>query len=173
MKSELDKTPYYKKRLEEGKWFQDFVQEQLYKHGLSIVSYSSKEYQHKYGENRAGIEMKYDQKYKEKHNLFIEIAEKSHPENPNFIPSGIYADNNTWLYLIGDEDEFFIFAKNFLIQWHKEDKFRTVFGYPAGDYLKIKPTSKGYLIPVNQARKKYAILTIKLNNPQGGLFKEF
>jgi len=168
----MARTPYYRKKLEEGKWFQDFIQEQLYKFGLSIVSYSSKEYQHKYGENRAGIEMKYDQKYKEFHNLFIEIAEKSHPDNINFVPSGIYANSNTWLYLIGDEEEFFIFAKNFLIQWHKEDKFKIVFGYPKDDYLKIKPTSIGYLIPVKQAKEKYAILTIKPNVPHSDLFKE-
>lgn len=166
----MDKTSYYKKKLEEGKWFQDFAQEQLYKYGISIVSYSSKEYQHKYGENRAGIEMKYDQKYKNSKCLYIEIAEKSHPDNINFVRSGIYANSNTWLYLIGDEDEFFIFAKNFLIQWHEENKFRIVYGYPEDNHKKERPTSKGFLIPVIQAREKYAILTIKPNDPQGKIF---
>lgn len=155
-------TEYYKKKLEEGMWYQDFVQKKLYKLGLSIVSYSSKKYQHLHGENLAGIEIKYDQKTKETNNIYIEIAEKTHPENKEFIPSGIYANPKTWLYLIGDKSEIFIFAKKFLIVWHRKELFKEV---------KIS-TSKGFLIPAQQARKRFAIRVIEVNNSQHSLFGE-
>jgi len=160
MKLPKEMTEYYKKKLEEGKGYQDFVQEELYKCGISIVSYSSKEYQHLHGENLAGIEIKYDQKMKETNNIYIEIAEKAHPQNIDFIPSGIYANPKTWLYLIGDRREIFIFAKIFLVLWHRKKIFKEV----------QIDTSKGFLIPVKQAREKFAIKIIKLNDPQSKLF---
>ena len=155
-------TDYYKKKLEEGIGFQDFVQEELYKLGISIVSYSSKEYQHLHGENLAGVEIKYDQVMKKTNRIYIEIAEKTNPENKNFIPSGIYANPKTWLYLIGDKNEIFIFAKKFLIRWHRKKIFTE----------KEISTSRGFLIPAKQARETYAIRVIEINNSQHSLFKE-
>ena len=136
-------TEYYKEKLTEGLYFQDFVVEQLYNIGLPIISYSSKEYQNLIGENKAGLEIKYDQKFRTTGNIYIEIAEKSNANNSNFINSGIYRSDNTWLYLIGDKITIFIFSKKLLVQLHKSKRFRLV----------EIPTSKGFLLPLLDAEK--------------------
>lgn len=52
-------------------------------------------------------------------NLYIETKEKSNKLNPNFVDSGIYRDDNTWLFLIGNYEEIFIFSKKDLILMEK------------------------------------------------------
>lgn len=142
---------YYKEKLMLGLHYQDFVVEELYKIGLPIISYSSKEFQFNIGENKAGIEIKNDQNFRKTGNFYIEISEKSNPKNKNFIPSGIYRTDNTWLYLIGDEKDIYIFAKNQLVAIHKNNIYREV----------EIPTSRGFLFPVNDViRKNYAIKVI-------------
>jgi len=143
-------TEYYKEKLKQGLHYQDFVVEELYKIGLPIISYSSKEYQNLMGENKAGVEIKFDMKFRGTGNIYIETAEKSNPENEKYIDSGIYRNDNTWLYLIGDEKTIFIFSKKHLIHLHKLNKYREV----------ITPTSKGMLIPIVDAEKLYAIKII-------------
>lgn len=145
-------TPYYREKLKQGLHYQDFVVEELYKIGLPIISYSSKEYQNMIGENKAGIEIKNDMNFRKTGNFYIEIAEKSNAENRNFVDSGIYRKDNTWLYLIGDEIEIFIFGKNQLEYLHKKGKYREV---------QIS-TSKGFLLPVIEARNIYAIKIIEI-----------
>lgn len=151
-------TQYYKDKLEQGLYFQDFVVEELYKCGLPIISYSSKEYQNMIGENKAGIEIKNDSQWKDTGNLYIEIAEKSNAENKYFVPSGIYRNDNTWLYLIGDKSKIFIFGKKFLVLLHKTGKYKEI-PIKAG-------TSVGFLVPVKEAEEKYAIKIIEpeINN---------
>ena len=142
---------YYKEKLMLGLHYQDFVVEELYKIGLPIISYSSKEFQFNIGENKAGIEIKNDQNFRKTGNFYIEISEKSNPKNKTFIPSGIYRTDNTWLYLIGDEKDIYIFAKNQLVAIHKNNIYREV----------EIPTSRGFLFPVNDViRKNYAIKVI-------------
>ncbi|GAI92196.1 unnamed protein product, partial [marine sediment metagenome] len=51
-------------------------------------------------------------------------------------------------------------AKKSLIQWHRENIFKEI----------QIDTSRGFLIPIQQARKKFAIKIIKPNNPQFELF---
>ena len=140
---------YYKEKLKQGLHFQDFVVEELYKIGLPIISYSSKEFQTLIGENKAGIEIKNDTNYTKTNNLYIEIAEKSNANNPVYIPSGIYRNDNTWLYLIGDYKKIFVFGKSLLLQLHKINKYKQI----------EIPTSKGYLLPLADA-EKYAIRII-------------
>jgi len=146
-------TSYYKEKLKEGLHFQDFVIEQLYNIGLPIISYSSKEYQHLIGENKAGIEIKRDGKFKETGNIYIEVAEKSNPRYSNFISSGIYRNDNAWLYLIGDESIIYIFSKKHLAVYGERGLFKEV----------QTPTSRGFLIPIDKAEK----LAIKIIIPDG------
>ena len=105
---------YYKQQLARGVFYQDFVVEQLYRIGLPIINYSSKEYQLKIGENKAGVEIKFDDKYKITGNIYIETAEKSDEKNKEYVKSGIYRNDNTWLYIIGDFTTIFIFSKKHL-----------------------------------------------------------
>ncbi len=84
-------TEYYKGKFEEGLKYQDFIADQLRKADPCIIvcAYSSRDYQNEHGESASGIEIKYDMKLKETGNLYIETAEKSHPDIPDYTPSGI------------------------------------------------------------------------------------
>jgi hypothetical protein len=105
-------TEYYKTQLERGQVFQDFCYEILSRNGINTVGYGSKLFQQRFGENKAGIEIKYDDKFKTSGNLWIEIAEKSNPQNAEYVESGIYRDCTE--YLIGDYNTIFRLATNVL-----------------------------------------------------------
>jgi len=134
-------TEYYKEKLEQGLRFQDHVTELLIKElGISLSTYSSREWQLR-GENKQGIEIKFDDKHKETGNFYIEIKEKSDPANPAYANSGIYRKDNTWLYIIGDYDRVYVFGKTFLQNLHKSGKCREV----------KTSTSIGFLLPQEMA----------------------
>lgn len=144
---------YYSECLQKGLEFQDFVTSILLKElGIALSSLNSKKYQYSIGENIQGFEIKFDDKYKITGNIYIEIKEKSNPDNFNFIDSGIYRNDNTWLYLIGDYDEIFIFSKKHLILMNNSNKYKTV----------QTKTSIGFLIPKQDA-VKYCIKKININ----------
>lgn len=135
---------YYETQLHAALEFQDWVQDRLYDHGVSVGAYSSKKYQRTKGENRAGIEIKFDQKWRTTGNLYIEVAEKAHPSRLTYTASGIYRDDNTWLYVIGDYSKAFVFGKKLLkAMFCAKDKYRRV----------ITPTSKGFLLPLDIAER--------------------
>lgn len=146
-------TEYYKEKLEQGLQFQDFVTDILFNElFIPISTYQSKKYQLK-GENKQGIEIKFDGRYKETGNLYIEISEKSDPRNMNYVNSGIHRKDNTWLYIIGDYSILYIFGKTIL---------RAM--YLSGNYKKVSiPTSMGFLIPKKDA-EKYSLKIIKIEN---------
>ena len=145
-------TNLYKEMLEKGLEYQDFITDILLSEiGISLSTYSSKKYQYSVGENKQGIEIKFDDRYKETGNLYIEIKEKSNATNPNYVDSGIYRSDNTWLYVIGDYTEVFIFSKKQLIMMHKKGIFKEV----------TTPTSIGFLVPRAKA-VKYSIKKIDL-----------
>lgn len=141
---ETNYKEYYAQQLDEAQEFQDYCTEWLLKEmGIAITNYQSKKYQYNSGENPQGLEIKLDKKYKETGNLYIEIAEKSNPQNPNYIKSGIYRLDNSWLYCIGDYDCVWIFSKKLLIGIDKFKKYKEV----------KTATSIGYLFPLLQADK--------------------
>lgn len=140
---------YYADKLEQGLEFQDIVTKELYQRGIVIVGYSSRRFQNQEGENMLGAEIKRDGKFRETGNLYIETSEKSHPDNPNFIPSGIHRKDNSWLFVIGDEKTFYIFSTKYLLLL--EPRYKTV----------NKPTSNGFLLPLEEA-EKYCIRKVDL-----------
>jgi len=145
-------TDNYKLMLEKGLQFQDFITDILIKElGILLSTYSSQKYQNLKGENKQGFEIKFDDKYKDTGNVYIEVAEKSNPLNENFISSGIYRNDNTWLYLIGDYKEIFIFSKKHLKLMYESKKYKEV----------IISTSKGMLIKKEDA-EKYCIKKITI-----------
>ncbi|MFY8248365.1 MAG: hypothetical protein ACOVJ5_01550 [Gloeomargaritales cyanobacterium] len=147
-------TQNYKLMLEKGLQFQDFVTDILIKElGISLSSYSSREYQNVKGENKQGFEIKFDDKYIITGNLYIEISEKANENNLKYIDSGIFRNDNTWLYIIGNYNELFIFSKKYLILMYESKKYREV----------ETPTSRGILINKKDA-EKYCIKKILINN---------
>jgi hypothetical protein len=141
---------YYGQKLEEGLVFQDVVTEALYRRGIVVVGYASRRFQARRGENLLGAEIKRDGLFRQTGNLYIETAEKAHPDNPAYAPSGIMREDNSWLYVIGDERTIYIFATKYL---------RKLAGrYPARE----TPTSRGFLMPV-AAAETYCIRRIDLS----------
>lgn len=137
----MDYKGYYAEQLELGQVFQDWTYGVLAAHGIMTVGYSSKLYQQKKGENKAGIEIKYDANRRITHNLYIEVAEKSHPDNPAYVDSGIYRDCNE--YLIGDYDVQYRFPVSVLRGLHQTRRHREV--------QNRFRTSRAFLLPESEA----------------------
>ena len=139
----------YSADLQRGLEYQDYVFDQIRAmDGMPIFlgAYSSLKYQCGKGESPSGIEVKYDAKFRETGNLFIETAEKSYSYQASFHPSGVMSEDNSWLYLIGDYDEAFIFAKNLLC----------AFCVPNNPYVKYREiaTAQGYIFPIKYVNDK-------------------
>lgn len=147
-------TPYYKTQLERGLIYQDFVYEILHKHGISTVAYGSKVFQQRVGENKAQIEIKFDDKYATTGNLWIEASEKSDPRNADYVTSGIYRDCVE--YVIGDYDTIFRFATQILRLTARSGKYRLI-----ENGLK---SSRGYLLPSKDAHR----IATQVYRPQCG-----
>jgi len=143
MEIKSDYGIYYNNQLKIGQEYQDFITKDLMNYGLCYVSFNSKKYQQNVGENSAGIEIKCDMRFQDTGNLYIEISEKSNPTNINFINSGIYRDDNSFLYIIGDYKKYWIFSKKKLIELHKSGVYEE----------KMISTSRGYLLPIKEANQ--------------------
>lgn len=140
---------YYAEKLEQGLVFQDVITRALYQRGIVIVGYSSRRFQNAEGENMLGAEIKRDGNFRETGNLYLEIAEKANPKNRNFIPSGIFRNDNSWLFVIGDEQTVWVFSTKYLRML-------------CCRYREVKsPTSVGRLMPLKDA-DKYSIRRIDL-----------
>ena len=145
-------TEYYDNQREKGEEYQDFICDQLRKgdYGIYIQCFSSKRYQRERGESVQGVEIKYDERSEKSPNLFIEYDEKTNADNDKFVPSGIMRDDNTWLYLIGNYNEAFLFSKKQL-----RKVFRNTGAYEKHGIrtaMSSTKTSHGMLIP-----KQYAV----------------
>ena len=110
---------YYQKQLEAGQRFQDYIASRLYDEGIVLVNFQSREAQQEDGENKLGLEIKWDDKLAQTGNVWIEVEEKSDPQQPRYVPSGIDRDDGTWLYGIGDYREFFVFSKRTLRKYRQ------------------------------------------------------
>lgn len=144
---------YYKNKLRQGAEFEDFVVDALYAIGLPVTTYKSQKYQYGKGESRAGVEIKNDEKLSKTGNLYIEAAEKSHPDNPEYVKSGIHRNDNTWLYVIGDRSVIFIFSKTMLQLLDKAERYE----------YKETATSRGFLLPCAEARKYAAKILVPVS----------
>lgn len=144
----------YGEQYEMGMLYQDFITDQLMRRGISLNAYSSKKYQLECGESASGIEVKFDSRMAETGNVYIEVAEKSRPDMPDFTPSGICRKDNTWLYLIGDYDEALLMGK---AQLRMTVGMDPAFLYENGIVRREGETSIGYTIPVSFCDKNLAL----------------
>jgi len=140
---------YYAEKLEQGLQFQDVVTKELYQRGIVVVGYASRRFQNECGENMLGAEIKRDGEFRKTGNLYLEIAEKAHPDNSAYVDSGIMRKDNSWLFVIGDESAIWIFSTKYLRLL--KDRYRRV----------TKPTSIGYLMPLAEA-DKYCLRKIEM-----------
>jgi hypothetical protein len=136
---------YRAQKLKDGQEFQDFIMERAARIGTILNPYCSREGQ-KLGENMLGMEIKCDGKYRETGNLCIEVGEKARPRPGDFAKAGIMRSDNSWLYGIGDQMQFWIFAISTLRHFFERRKEMGLREYA------IK-TSIGFLLPLSKADK--------------------
>jgi hypothetical protein len=146
---------YRATKIESGRIFQDFVVDAAWNLlGLAIVQYTSEAYQRTVGESRTGAEIKHDEQFAKTGNLWIELAEKARPRSGPYMRSGIYRQDNTWLYCIGDYDTIFFFAKTLLRALHASGRWRV--------QENNTRTSEGFLLKAFDA-EKYAAVVLRPN----------
>lgn len=143
---------YYAEKLQQGLEFQDIMTRELYIRGIVVIGFSSRRFQNLIGENMLGAEIKRDGHFRNTGNIYLETAEKSHPSNPQYIPSGIMRKDNSWLYIIGDEQTAYIFSTKYLRLLASKRNWREV----------KKITYGGYLMPIEDA-ERYCIRKIDIN----------
>jgi len=137
----------HKDSFEVGNEFQDFVCIELAKQGIILQNINSKKFQFNVGENLQGFEIKYDARCTgdrgttATNQLSIETAEKTKAENAKFIPSGIYRNDNSWLYIQGNFKTFWIFSKKLLILLHRSGRYKE----------HELPTIKKFYLPMEDA----------------------
>lgn len=151
---------YYEAQLEEAQGFQDFVMRELAAKGIIVQVFGSKQYQYGCGESVGGDEIKFDKRAKETPNLYIETHEKSHPDNPNYVKSGVFRSDNTIRWIQGNYDSgIWVFDKKALLDHVLKSGLRKI----------QTPTSIGYLLPKTDADK---ICTAKFRFNEKGLFQQ-
>lgn len=138
-----DYAAYRARMVEKAIEYEDYVFDLLRQNGLTATRYVSKKWQWKVGECSAGIEVKFDDRLEETGNIYIEIAEKAYPEEArHYCPSGIYRNDNSWLYIIGNYEEVYVFAKNTLQLLHSTHRYKDV----------ETPTSRAFLLNREQSQ---------------------
>jgi len=148
----------YAERLEAGEEFQDFVADLFWERlGIPLVMHQSRSRQF-LGENRQGIEIKFDRLFSRTGNLYVETHEKADPSNPRYVESGILRRDNSWAYAIGDRSCIYFFHKKVLQKlWRWRDPV-------SGEHefqRKTIDTSRGFLLPVSVAKEWAVILRPK------------
>lgn len=133
-----------------GSSFEDFVCIELSKQGIILQNIHSRKFQYETGENLQGFEIKYDSRCTgcstdkpATNRLSIEVSEKTNANNRNYIPSGIYRDDNSWLYIQGNYQQFWIFQKKLLVMLHNSNRYKE----------NTQPTIKTFYLPIKEADK--------------------
>jgi len=129
----------------EGEKYQEFIRGLLNPFGIVHWHFGGKHQQFNIGENGQGHEIKLDERCFSRNSpeatgrLSIEVQERKRLDT-TWVNSGILRDDNSWLYVQGNYEIVFVFAKNWLRRvYHKLitpdqiHEFRTVRKF----YLKI------------------------------------
>lgn len=140
-----------KKQQSDAEKFEAFIYDWFQENrNLSISHYHTKEEQFEKGENRQGVEIKNDQKSKETGNLFISVKREYYWQD---YPSGImktYKEKpQSWLYVIGYKEHFFIFSTKQLIQYYEKNKPTLFKGFTTDK----EGTDYGFLLSKKQAEE--------------------
>lgn len=139
---------------QDGLEFQDFVCTTLAAQGIVLQNLSSRKYQYDVGENLQGFEIKLDSRCTDTMRLSIEVAEKTRDDSfLPWTPSGICRDDNSWLYIQGNYQVLFVFAKNWLNRYYTEKR---------PEVVQNRPTIKTFFLPFSIA-KRCAAKVIEIN----------
>lgn len=128
----------FQKRMERAREFQDYVCIYLQSRGWSINNLSSHKYQRGIGENLIGMEIKEDFMFRITGNLFIQTSQKKR-DSEEWYSAGIDRNDNSIMYIIGDEAILYLFSIKHLRAAVKGWKYKT------------NGISAGYLCPLGEA----------------------
>ena len=110
---------YYAEKLKQGLDYESFVKaiiaNELF---IDIDFYKTYEDQINQGESKQGIEIKFNSEINKYNSIWIEIKERSRTDRP-YNWSGIYRNDNTWLFVCGDYKQIYIMSKKYLRMLHK------------------------------------------------------
>lgn len=129
--------------------------------GIELHHYNNRNQQYTIGENKEGIEIKYDMKFRERRPsaLWIEYKEKADIREGKYAESGILRRNNTRYWLQGDYKDVFIFKIGILRELYAQTM-------KYGILQKVenqRQTSLGYLLPLKDIGL-YTTNIISVNN---------
>lgn len=161
-----DRSQYYITNLTLSHRFEVYIESLFASRGIELGLYYGKDDQYNQGETKLGIEIKRDIKSKETGNLYIEYAERLNSYG-EWVDSGIFKEDNTRYFLIGDIDKFWILDKLDLIDLYHEIS-QSEFNRLENGCRFVKAgrgTSLGYIIPkdvVNQICIEFEDLVRKL-----------
>jgi len=105
---------------------------------INLSHYTTTQEQFTKGENRQGIEIKNDQMFAKTGDLFISV-ERDYGYTK--YPSGIYKQQS-WLYVIGNKEVFYIFATKHLQQYFEKHTPNLFNGFISNK----NGTEKGFLL---------------------------
>ena len=134
-------TQLYKDNLEAGQAYEQFIVGKWLNFFTDPLNMNEGKWAQLQGENAAGVEIKLDRNHRRTGNLYIETKEKSNPENADYFPSGIWRDDNTQWFLVGDRHEAFIFDVLVLRKCQAESPHWLIW--------RETPTSQGWTMPKN------------------------
>ncbi len=143
---------------ERGLGYQDFVCVELAKRHVILQNIASKRFQFDVGENLQGYEIKLDERCGDTGRLSIEVAEKSKADMPNWTPSGIFRDDNSWLYVQGNYQIIFIFTVKWLRKYHDFQKRNGKLNGPDGGYYTSFGTVRKFYVSIDLAREHAALV---------------
>jgi hypothetical protein len=147
----------YTDLLANGMEYQDKVCILLARYNIILQNINSKKFQYTVGENLQGFEIKQDKTSIKTNRYSIEIAEKQNGINNKWIDSGIFRNDNSFIYIQGNDLFFHMFSKNLLIGIFKT-KNKQIEEYP-----KDNPTVRKWYLSFLEA-DKYCIKKFKFTD---------
>jgi len=93
--------------------FESFICGKLEERGIIVQPTGKKTIRNKCA-NLLGIDIIHDRMIDKRGGIYIETHTLEFAQNPIFITSTIFKNTGAWLYGIGDQNTFFIFAKRLL-----------------------------------------------------------
>ncbi len=139
-----EETENYEKNKKSAEIFEDFCSCVMMKRlGIPLVNFKSEMLQYRGFENYQGIEIKYQPRFKNQENrgLYIEVGEKRHKKNKNYVPSGIMRNDKAWLFLMGNYETLYLLSKKVL---------RAVYEETYKEKTKNYSTSQGFRLPIKE-----------------------
>jgi hypothetical protein len=135
----------------EGEDYQEFVRKLLNPWGITIWNWKDKKQQFAFGENPQGFEIKLDMRCTETDRLSIEVQEKTRRNNRDWINSGILRNDNSWIYVQGNYQIIFVFAKNWLRRFYDAK-------VTPADIHESHGTVRKFYLPMKTARMMAALV---------------